>query len=252
MALIQELKCAQIASSLADAVDRGTPVSVTCCVDGNWHSLRSRFVALSAGGIYLERPVGRDGDDITVSVGMDLGVSFKLKHHKHLCNVTVETIDDYTTANGECLPAIRVSLPLKMQRVQRRAYQRADVPQNRSVLATLHLGASDDQGSGASGVWEGWVTNLSAGGFEVRLAHHGAPEMDVGDLVGVSIGLGQEFEPIEVTAQFRQAHTDERNVQHHGFQFVGLNETARGRRMLQRIGQIVCEFQRHGSRRRSA
>jgi hypothetical protein len=35
------------------------------------------------------------------------------------------------------------------------------------------------------------------------------------------------------------------------FRFVGLHESPAGRKILQRIGQIVCDFQRLGGRRRA-
>lgn len=253
MSLIQELSDSHITASFDEAVSRGTPLNVSCCASGNWHALRSRFLAVSGQWLWLDYPTTRDADAMDVTVGMDLGVSFKLKHHKHICNVTVETVAEYTNGEGETFPAVRVGRPERMQRVQRRAYQRADVPRNRSVLATFSLGAPANRAANAANIWEGWVTNISAGGFEVRLSHHGAPDMEMGDLAYVSIMLGQEFKPIEVCAQFRQGHVDERGITHHGFQFVGLNETAQGRRMLLRIGQVVCDFNRHRSgRRRSA
>jgi len=246
MALLQELSRGQIRQGLSEALRRNTPVNVTCRVDGRWHSLRSRLLALTPDAVWLARPVGRDADGVEVHAGMELGFSFKLKHHKHIFNLPVDAAGEYGTAAGEAIGAIRVVVPPRMQRVQRRAYLRAEVPRNRSILATFRLGGSDgDNGP----TWEGWVTDISAGGFQVRLAHHGAPEMDLGDPVGVAIVAGQEFAPIEAAAQFRQTHVDERGVIHHGFQFVGLNESARGRRTLQRIGQIVCDFQRFGDRR---
>ncbi len=252
MALMQELNRGQIRQSLDEALERGTPVNVTCCVDERWYSLRSGFLALTPDAVWLERPVCRDADSIEIGHGLDLGFTFKLRHHKHIFNLPVEASSQYATAAGQDVEAIRVALPRRMQRVQRRAYLRAEVPRNRSILATFRLGGpanGDPQPGDHTPTWEGWVTNISAGGFQVRLARHGAPEMDLGDPVGVSIAVGQEFNPIQATAQFRQVHTDDRGVIHHGFQFVGLNETVRGRKTLQRIGQIVCDFQRFGKRR---
>jgi len=252
MALLQELNTGQIRQSLDEALVRDTPVNVTCCVDGRWRSLRSRFLTLTPDALWLERPVSRDADSVEIVTGMGLGFSFKLKHHKHIFNLPVAADGDYATAEGRTVRAVRVAVPQQMQRVQRRAYLRAEVPRNRSILATFRLGGSesgDSQADDHAPTWEGWVTDISAGGFQVRLAHHGAPEMELGDPVGVSIVVGQEFAPIQAAAQFRQAHVDERGVIHHGFQFVGLNESARGRKVLQRIGQIVCGFQRVGKRR---
>ncbi len=253
MPLMQELNHSQIRHSLDEAVRKATPVSVTCRRGRRWHNLRSRLLARTHDALWLQWPVSEPGGEADMAVGLDLGLSFKLKHHKHIFNLPLAATGEFQVAPGERLRAVRVPLPQRMQRVQRRAYLRAEVPRNRSVLATFRMGAADevDPSSGAPPAWEGWVTNISAGGFQVRLTQRQVPELEVGDLVTVRIDLGQEYPPVVANAQFRQQHDDDRGVTCQGFQFVGLNESPGGREMLQRIGRIVCEFQRLQGRRRA-
>jgi len=254
MSLIQELSEHQIRQSLAEAIRRGTPVALTCRSDGQWHNLRTRILRRTGPSLWLDAPTATGPEAPPVAAGMEVGLSFKLKHHKHIANVPVEAVCPLSADGAEGAPAVRVAVPARMQRIQRRAYLRAEVPRNRSVLATFALGGPDGDAADAEPsrpTWDGWVTDISAGGFQVRLAGHGTPELDLGDLVTVSVQLGQEFAPIVAAAQFRQEHVDERNVVHHGFQFVGLNESEQGRRTLRRIGQVVCDFQRLAGRRRA-
>jgi c-di-GMP-binding flagellar brake protein YcgR len=169
-------------------------------------------------------------------------VAFKIKHHKHIFSAAVECCDEST---------LTLPMPEGMHRVQRRAYQRVEAPRNRSVLATFWDGGLRDGGPPADlPEWEGWLMDLSAGGFQVRVSSRAAPDMEVGDVVAVRIDLGQDYRPIVADAQFRHEVRDERGVAMMGFQFVGLNGSAAGRENLLRIGQIVCEFQRLEGRQR--
>jgi len=252
MPLIQELGNRQIRQCLDEAIRRGIPVGATWRTGQQWHNLRTRILRRAGRTLWLELASPPPEDAPEPPTGQEVGLSFKLKHHKHIFNVTVEALGHFQPTDGQDVPAILATAPVRMQRVQRRAYLRAEVPPNRSVLATFRMTwTMSDQSSAEDGpTWEGWLTNLSAGGFRVRLIH-GAPQLDAGDLVSVVIEPGQEYEPITSYAQFRQHSTDQRSVAYQGFQFVGLNETPDGRKMLQHIGEIVTSFQRIQGRRRA-
>ena len=242
MPIVQDLSRQEIELSLGEATSRGVPVMLTCRDPAGWHGLHSAILRRSHDRLWLEYPPDVP-EALMLSPGLALGLSFKLGHHKHIGNCVLEAVTELGAQGQPAARALCVSAPDRMQRVQRRAFQRVDVPRNRSVLASFCLGSSDQAGP-AGPLWEGWVTNLSAGGFQVRLAGRTAPELDEGDLVSVRIQIGQEFKPIVADAQFRHQLTDERGVSFQGFQFVGLNESRRGQEVLGRISRIVCDFQR--------
>ena len=130
-----------------------------------------------------------------------------------------------------------------------------DVPRNRSALATFWrggVGGPPNDLADRSLTWEGWVTNISAGGFQVRTTSQGSLPLEVNDVVGVRIDLGQEYDAILAEAQFRQETCGERGVTLLGFQFVGLNDSSEGRETLRCLGRIVCDFQRLQGRRRTS
>jgi hypothetical protein len=249
MAIVQRLSARQIEESLDEAMQRHIPVSMTCRTGLEWHNLHSKILHRTPQSVWLEYPAEAEGFMPEISVGCPLGLSFKLKHHKHIFNAVVEAAGEFGLAGEAKMRAIRVATPQRLVRVQRRAYHRVEVPRNRSVLATFwHGGLLAAAGTKDRPLnWEGWVTNISAGGFQVRLSGRNAPDLEVGDLVGVCIDLGQEYKQVLVDARFRQQHLDERGVTYQGFQFIGLNETIQGREMLHRIAGIVCEFQRFQS-----
>ncbi|MDY7010903.1 MAG: PilZ domain-containing protein [Planctomycetota bacterium] len=251
MPLIQELDRSQIDMCLSEAVRRQVPVSMTCRIRGVWYNLRSGIIRQSCDKLWLKFPANQADtaeDRPEITEGLMLGLTFKLGHHKHIFNTPIKAVCPIATDSGESLIAVCVPVPSNIQRVQRRAYCRVDVPPNRSVLATFWYGG---QNGDKSLKWEGWVTNISAGGFQVRLPNRSAPNLSIGDVIGVRIKVGQEFKPVSADAQFRQCISDGRGVVMLGFQFVGLNESQRGRETLERIGQIVRGFRRHQGRRRA-
>ena len=83
--------------------------------------------------------------------------------------------------------------PSRMQRLQRRAYIRAEVPPNRIVRASFWLGgrtAEPTGGSPTTPVWSGRVVNLSAGGFQLHTDAAAASDVEIGDAVGVRVVFG--------------------------------------------------------------
>jgi len=134
-----------------------------------------------------------------------------------------------------------------MQRLQRRAYIRAEVPANRIVRASFWLGSAEAEPTGPSPerpVWSGRITDLSAGGFRMSVAAETAVGTDLGDIVGVRIVFGADgAETVYTDAQVRhiESQSDRAVI---GFQFLGLAESAQGRIVLQMIAAKTTEFQK--------
>ena len=254
MSIVQELTRRQIRSGLAEAIRRRVPASLTCRSGQAWYNMHTEVLRLSPQGLFLAWPEECGADAADISPGLDVCLTFKIKHHKHIVNTTVEAVGRSDLDGEGAAHVIRVAYPERMQRVQRRAYQRTGVPADRSVLATFwHPEETDAESPPSRGLsWEGWLTDLSAGGFQVRLAAHGAPVIENGEVVRVRIDLGQDYRPIVADARFRHELDERPGVIHQGFQFVGLNETEQGRDMLARVADAVVEFSRHAAKKHGA
>ena len=173
------------------------------------------------------------------------GVSFKLKHHKHIFTVTVACMEDAPGDGGGTVRTLQVCSPTKMHRMQRRAFLRAPVPANRVVRVSYWLGGCDAEpaSGGAEPVWSGRVEDISAGGFQIISTDGASEAMEAGDTVGVRVSFGAGEETAYADAQFRH-HMEGDGQVHLGFQFVGLAQSPQGRRTLQHIGNKVSQFQR--------
>jgi c-di-GMP-binding flagellar brake protein YcgR len=141
-----------------------------------------------------------------------------------------------------------------MQRLQRRAYLRVDVPACRIVRASYWIGGRAAEPAGTTvdcPVWSGQVTNISAGGFQLAADANAAEALEVGDTVGVRLIFGAGRESVYADAQYRH---HERTLDGHvlmGFQFMGLDQTTEGRAALRIVSEAVNEFQRLAPRRDS-
>jgi hypothetical protein len=245
MSAMHELNPSEIAESIVSAADRSTPVVITIRDGNHWINLHSRLVGLGRGQFHLASPaVDRGGAAHRFGQGDIVSVSFKLKHYKYICSTTISGLQHHDwadTVDGEVMSLV---MPRAMRRISRRAFERADVPANRIVRASLWHGGREAEPTGpdqSHPVFLGSVTNISAGGFRFRTETDLADLFDVGDVVGVRLVFGTKGQAVFADAQFRHAEWTGA-VCEAGFQFVGLGQSRQGRDAMQLISHKVNEF----------
>lgn len=246
MATLQDLDNRQINEAVGLAVQRQAPLTVTVRQGAAWRNFHSRFLTRRGEHILIEPPAAPEGEAAPEFQPADkLGISFKIKHHKHLFTATVVGSQRYGLPSGGESDALAVCSPTRMQRLQRRAYNRVDVPPGRIVRAAFWPGGREAEPAGASAerpVWSGQVTNLSAGGFQLVAASESAEALETGEIVGVRVSFGAAEDAVFSDAQFRHVEISGGRATM-GFQFLGLGQTAEGRDALARISAKVGEFQ---------
>lgn len=247
MATLQHLSNRQIDEAVEAAAERQVPVTLTVRNERGWTSLHSRLLAVREGHLWLEAPRSDEGEVLhEFQPAEKTGVSFKLKHHKHIFTGIVAAVEEADLGEGGRCRVVQVCSPTKMHRMQRRAFFRAEVPANRVVRASFWLGGREAEPSGPAPdrpVWYGRVANLSAGGFQLRTTADAAGAVEIGETVGVRVIFGAGDETVYADAQFRHLQQEAGEV-NMGFQFVGLAQSAEGRRALQLIGAKTSEYQR--------
>ena len=194
----------------------------------------------------LSAPSTSDGQAAVFSPADRLGINFKQGHHKHVFEATVVGDCEHEDENGQSVEALKVVAPSRMQRIQRRSFQRVDVPSGEIVRVSFWRGGKDVEPVGHPEeqiVWAGAVDNISAGGFQVVCHTYTGPHLEVQDLVGVRLSFGLAEESCFADAQFRHAQVDDEALLL-GFQFVGLAHSRQGRAALKLIAVKVSELQR--------
>ena len=246
MPTLQDLDARTIDEAVRLAVEKAVPIAACARPDGAWISLRSRFLAVDEQHILIEPPAEMEGETpYDFSPAEKIGMSFKLKHHKHICSATVAGPDVAERDGGRGAPVLRICWPTRMQRLQRRAFNRAEVPSGMIVRASFWLGGCRAEPAGTSPttpVWSGAVTNISAGGVLLVCGPEPTSLVEPGDIVGMRLLFGLDSPAVYVDAQYRHVREADGEYQL-GFQFIGLGQTQEGREALKRITSKVSEFQ---------
>ncbi len=231
---------------------RTTPLAVTCRVDQTWQTFGSRFLGLREGKLWIESPQPPAGDDRPAPVlaaGQKLGVAFKQRHHKYVFTTTLIRTAAFRLTPQATVQGLNLAWPERMRQLQRRVFHRIEVPQHRRVFVELWEGGLEQEPSQPLRdklILHGHLVDLSIGGFQLRLLGHADPRLAVGTPLGATLLNADGDGPIKLDCQFRHTNADEFSTTL-GVQIVGLNETAAGRRTLERLGRIIRGFQREAS-----
>jgi len=246
MATLQELSHRQINEAIQAATERNVPATVTIRAGESWANLRSRLMALRDEHVLIAMPSSDDAPSQRDFCPADkIGLSFKLKHHKHIFTATVAGTER-PDADKQADPLLSLCWPTRMHRLQRRAFLRVDVPPNQIIRASFWLGGCQAEPAGTSPdrpVWSGRVSNLSAGGFQLLASHDVTQSVEVGETVGLRLVFGTGGNTVYADAQLRHVE-DAGDQARMGFQFLGLAHSPKGRQALQVISAKVAELQR--------
>jgi len=259
MAKLQDMTQEQISDVLQAAIDRQVPVTVTLKRESGWVNCHTRILAVHDPHVLLGGLEPHDGNETPhIHPAEKVGLSFKLKHYKHIFTVTAVGSDNNSPEKSAgASQTLLVCFPNSMHRLQRRAFMRAEVPHGRVVRASFWRGVQGDEPDKPGidqPVWSGRITNLSAGGFQiVSSGDFEEGDLEPDDTVGVRLAFEAGSESVYADAQFRRLDRVDGKILL-GFQFIGLAQDRQGRRGLQYISAKVAEYHRHieaaGGRRR--
>ncbi len=251
MPTLQELDGEQIDDIVRQAVRKRVPIVASISMEGRWINLRSRFVGVRDERVLVELPVPDEGPGYEFTPAEKIGLNFKLKHHKYICTATVACVEQFRQDDGSEISVLSVCWPVRMSRLQRRAYLRVDIPANRIVRVSFWLGGKDAEPAGGSPtapVWSGTATNISAGGLQIKSAAEPANVIEAGDVVGMRLMFALGSETVYTDAQFRHIEEIDGGFLL-GFQFLGLGQTHEGQQALKQIIAKVGGFQSAAHRR---
>ena len=249
MAKLQEMNQDQITDVLQAAIERQVPVTVTLKRGDTWTSCHTRLLAVQDPHVLLAGLKVYDLEHPPQIVPAEkIGLSFKLKHYKHIFTVTAVGTESFDGGRYGPSEAISVCWPSHMHRLQRRAFIRAEIPHGRTVRASFWLGGRDHEPEHSDlqrPVWSGRLSNISAGGFQCT-----SPDLDVdtsglevGETVGLRLAFEAGSESVYADAQLRRIDRVDGQTTL-GFQFIGLAQDRKGREGLQYISAKVAEFHR--------
>lgn len=252
MATLRELRTEQMAEALQGGAERSVPAIVTVGSGENLENLHSRVLGVADGHILIEQPAsGELQMPKELTPAEKIGLTFKLKHYKYIFSAIVAGTQQFRLEDGTEMPVVSLCYPRRMQRLQRRAYIRTEVPSNHIVRASFWFGGQHAEPDGTTPdkpVWSGRVHNISAGGFQLTTAAEPADVLETGDLVGVHMTFGAADQTFCADAQLRHIESVDDGLSL-GFQFIGLGHTFEGRAALRLLNAKITEYQRFAESR---
>jgi len=265
---------------LQTAIEESVPAIMSYSSKGKWHVARVILTELGASRLNIvvrpkSQTTGFDKADIqserkphpiNLQINQPVGISFKYGYGKFIFDTSVIDFEpSLDSSNGE---TIVLSVPERIEVVQRRSYFRVEVPEQLSVNVVLwhrrgsvfyykNLRNGGLRGESTPGqvrdmfgtvhhYYQGKLVDISAGGAQVVIADnspaHG-PDFKKGQFVGLRFTPLPYEQPITFTAQVRHIFPAEDGGSIYiGLQAVGLEACPEGRQVLARLVDVAERY----------
>ena len=213
-----------------------------------WRLLKGRFAQTEeeCASVHLAIP-WPNGNRRTLlpEPGDSIGCTFRVGHKKCMFESTVDQTNRFSDA-----AAVILRWPSQVQQLQRRVFERSTPPQGNVIAVRFWRDASGcPNDSGLRDIRHGQLEDISAGGLRIKVSR--PKDIEEGALYRCTFTAKPGKPAFLVDAILRHREALEEGRASLGFQLIGLEATADGRRTLDRLARLVSHFQRASQRRRN-
>jgi len=257
---------------LRTAIDKRVPAIMSYLSKGKWHVAKVILTGLGAERFRAESIHGAGRPlPINIQLQQPVGISFKYEYGKFIFDTSIVDLEPAQDSSGG---VIVLTVPDRVEVVQRRSYFRVNVPESLKVSVVLWHRTIGDQpnreSSDSTGqvrrYYQGRLIDISAGGAQVvidgastsseqsdstKSASGSAPlstqkpDFKEGQFVGMRFTPLPYETPLMFNAQIRHIlpTADGRSICA-GLQIVGLESSREGRQVLARLVGFVERYYR--------
>ncbi len=238
------LKAETLKTVLQKCSQNGCQAVVSYLSRGKWRMTKVVFGPVTNKTIHLQINDPQITSPVDLQSDQPVGISFSDDNNKCI----FETVVIGTDTQNEEYPAgcIVIAMPDRMEKMRRRTYSRALVPDTLKVAVNLwHRGYmydSDDKPP-AENCWQGSLVNIGAGGMQISLPEDKQDSFKAGQVLGIQFTPMSYQQPIIVEGEVKhvaEAVNDGRIFI--GVEFIGLEATGEGREKLKRIVNTVDTY----------
>ena len=226
---------------LETALLKRLPLTITNKdVENNWQVYKSHILSIQGRRMVIAMPSPHTNSaPMEPAQGQEIAATFKKGYNKCLFVTRIISQGRTELEPGNFIPSVTLYMPEQVEKIQRRAYERTDVPKGEPIPVTFWSTSESDQ------KFHGQLLNLSAGGIGVSAAGDQVPRFIDDQQCQVQFVPLPGQEPILALARFRHVgDPDENDSARLGFQFIALEATEEGRNLLRRIGRVVTIYDR--------
>ncbi|MHC4647553.1 MAG: flagellar brake protein [Planctomycetota bacterium] len=240
---------------LQTLICRKVPAIMSYSSNEKWHVAKVVLTDLGACRVTAEVIPAQRPHPLNVRANQPVGVSVKYGYGKFIFEAKVVALEP--SADSASGGTIILEMPDRIQIVQRRNYFRVLVPGSlkvhvllwprgqRNSEAEIEACATGESKApeGPGRYWQGRLVDISAGGAQVVVDAVQGQELRAGQFVGLRFTPMPYEMPLVFDAQIRNAlpTVDDKNVCL-GLQIVGLEASAEGREVLQRLCRVVEQY----------
>ncbi len=223
---------------------------------GKWHVAKIQLAELGACKVAAQLLAAKKPHPINIKPDQPVGISLKYGYGKFIFETKVMALEPSPDATSG--GTIVLSLPDRIEIVQRRAFFRVDVPESLKVESLIwHRKQQDGESAGLSGSAEspgeadvsggrycrGRLVDISAGGTQIAVDAVQGQDFKVGQFLGVRFTPMPYERPLMFNVQVRNVlpTADGTNLCL-GLQIVGLEASLEGREVLSRLVGVVEQY----------
>ena len=233
----ETLNFSEIKGVLSEAQQEKSPVTGSFMVDGKWRLIDLKVCGCSDDFILFDSQASCE----LLKKDHPIGICIHSGHYKYLFDSTVQAVEPQGP-----LWQILLNPPDTAERVERRVYHRQPVPANTKVKVLFwHRGYPDEsENEPAENYWQGILLNLSAGGarFEIELEHK--EHFRIGQFLGIQFTPMSYQKPLLLESHVKYAEEQSDNLHFRiGVEFLGLEASPEGRLILERILEVISQYE---------
>lgn len=245
---IRLLQGNELKQVLQAVCDRRTPVFISYLVDGDWFVARALVTAVREDSFDIRISPRKRSQSIGIKACQFVGISFQFgfgqEYDRFIFDASV--IGFKSSSGSDNKEAIILSLPQQIERVQKRSYIRVEVPKSLEVCVKLwnqKFNATDNRE--LKSALMGWLVDISAGGMQVVLDFAVGADFKAGQYLRLRFSPLSNETPIMFNARIKNISStaDGHNLSL-GLEMVGLEASPEGRLILQRLCNVVEQYQK--------
>jgi hypothetical protein len=242
---------------LHTVIDKRVPAIMSYLSKDKWHVAKVLLTNLEGSRLSVESTASmKTQRPINIRVNQPVGISFKYGYGKFVFDTIVAGFEPSLCPESgrERGGTIVLAVPERIEVVQRRSYFRVSVPESLKVKVLLwHRSGKHEEKTREQDTTDktrncchGNLVDISAGGAQIVVPQQndiGRLDFKKGQFVGMRFTPMPYETPVVLSAQIRNAlPTAEGKSTSLGLQFVGLEASSEGRRVLTRLIGIVERY----------
>jgi hypothetical protein len=235
-------------------ISKEIPAIMSYLSKGKWHVAKIQLTELGACRIAARVLPTEKPHPINIQPDQPVGVSLKYGYGKFIFESKVMSLEPSpdTTSGG----TVALTVPDRIEIIQRRAYFRVDVPkwvkvnvllwprrQQNGEPETISEGSSGPEAASTGRYWQGRLVDVSAGGAQIAVDADLEQDFRLGRFLGIRFTPMPYEMPLVFDVQVRNMlPTADGKTLCLGLQIVGLEASDEGRHVLQRLCNIVERY----------